>query len=155
MSRAVARASGTSFGLREQLMDEEGVVPYAYKDHLGYLTIGCGRLIDKRKGGRLRPDEIALLLDNDIEEKTQEVEKALPWVRELDEPRRAVVVGMAFQMGTAGLLKFKNTLRAVTDGRWQDAHDGMLASKWAEQTPARAKRMARQMLTGEWQRKSR
>lgn len=25
-------------------------VPHAYQDHLGYWTIGVGRLIDKRKG---------------------------------------------------------------------------------------------------------
>lgn len=139
--------------LARQLELEEGNVPHAYQDHLGFWTIGIGRLIDKRKGGRLRPDEIALLLSNDIKEKTAEVLAALPWVASLDEPRQAVIIGMAFQMGTSGLLKFRNTLRAVQEGRYADAARGMLASLWARQTPDRAARMAAQMRLGAWQMK--
>jgi lysozyme len=37
------------------LRREEGEVLHVYKDHLGYLTIGVGRLIDKRKGGCISP----------------------------------------------------------------------------------------------------
>lgn len=137
--------------LRQQLRAEEGVVPHAYQDHLGYWTIGVGRLIDKRKGGRLRDDEIDLLLDNDIAEKTAEVRAALPWFDRLNEARQAVLIGMAFQMGTEGLLKFRQTLAAIRDERYAHAANLMLQSLWAKQTPARARRMARQMETGEWQ----
>ena len=35
----------------EQLRRNEGEVLHAYQDHLGFWTIGVGRLIDKRKGG--------------------------------------------------------------------------------------------------------
>lgn len=137
--------------LRQQLRAEEGVVPHAYQDHLGFWTIGVGRLIDKRKGGRLRDDEIDLLLDNDIAEKTAEVRAALPWFDRLNEARQAVLIGMAFQMGTEGLLKFQQTLAAIRDERYAHAANLMLQSLWAKQTPARARRMARQMETGEWQ----
>lgn len=137
--------------LATQLRQEEGSIPYAYQDHLGYWTIGVGRLIDKRKGGGLSPDEVDYLLANDIVRKSTEVFAALPWARELNEPRQAVLIGMAFQMGTAGLLGFKNTLAHVKAGRWTHAASGMLASRWAEQTPGRAARMARQMETGTWQ----
>lgn len=137
--------------LTAQLRQEEGAVPHAYQDHLGYWTIGVGRLIDRRKGGGLSPEEIDYLLANDIERKTREVFTALPWAHYLDEPRQAVLIGMAFQMGTAGLLGFKNTLAHVKAGRYTQAATGMLASKWAEQTPGRAARMARQMETGAWQ----
>lgn len=67
-----------------------------------------------------------------------------------NEARKAVLVSMAYQMGVDGLAAFKNTLRAVSEGRWADAKAGMLNSKWAKQTPARAARHADQMLTGEW-----
>lgn len=137
--------------LEEMLEAEEGRVRHAYKDHLGFLTIGVGRLIDQRKGGGLSDDEIDYLLANDIRSKTAEVLDKLPWVAHLNEARRAVILGMAFQMGTAGLLGFKNTLRAIREERWEDAKNGMLKSLWAKQTPARAQRMAEQMLTGEWQ----
>jgi len=139
--------------LARQLNDEEGRVKFAYRDHLGYLTIGVGRLIDKDKGGGLSNDEIDYLLNNDIEAKTSEVLESLPWVADLDEPRKAVIIGMAFQMGTAGLLRFKNTLAAVRAKRYSAAKEGILDSLWARQTPARAERMAKQMETGVWQMK--
>lgn len=67
-----------------------------------------------------------------------------------NEARKAVLVSMAYQMGVDGLAAFKNTLRAVAEGRWSDANSGMLNSKWAKQTPVRAARHAEQMETGEW-----
>ena len=39
--------------LIKHLRFEEGVVPHAYEDHLGYLTIGCGHMVDERLGGGL------------------------------------------------------------------------------------------------------
>lgn len=136
--------------LRDMLIQEEKLVQHAYKDNLGYWTIGYGRLIDERKGGKLSVAECGLLLDNDIAEKTRGTLDALPWFQRLNEPRQAVLIGMAFQMGVDGMLGFHNTLEAVRDERWQDASDGIKRSQWATQTPARAKRMANQMLTGEW-----
>jgi lysozyme len=136
--------------LARMLENEEGRVPHAYQDHLGYWTIGVGRLIDSRKGGGLSDDEIDYLLQNDIKNKAAEVIKALPWVAGLSEVRQAVIIGMAFQMGTAGLLGFKNTLAMVRDGDFPGAARNMMLSRWAEQTPTRARRMAAQMETGEW-----
>lgn len=135
----------------QQLRREEGSIPHAYQDHLGFWTIGVGRLIDERKGGGLSPEEIDFLLANDVAKFTREVRAALPWFDSLNEPRQAVLIGMAFQMGTAGLLSFKQTLGAVRDERFATAAALMLQSKWATQTPARARRMARQMESGEWQ----
>lgn len=137
--------------LKQQLIDEEGEVLHAYQDHLGYWTIGVGILIDKRKGGGLRKEESDFILNNRIRLKTAEVEKALPWVSTLDEPRKAVLIGMAFQMGLDGLLKFKNTLAMVHRRQFKEAGAGMLNSLWAKQTPQRAARMAKQMETGQWQ----
>jgi len=139
--------------LARQLEQEEGRVRHAYQDHLGYWTIGIGRLIDKRKGGGLSDQEIDILVANDIDAKTNEVFAALPWARDLDPARQAVLVGMAFQMGTAGLLGFKNTLAMIARKDYEGAARGMLKSLWAQQTPARAHRMAEQMRTGTWQMK--
>ena len=137
--------------LTELLRKEEGEILYAYPDSLGFLTIGVGRLIDKNKGGGITKEESAYLLSNDIDEKTAAVLKALPWVDQLDDARKAIVISMAFQMGINGLLGFKNTLAMVKAGDYEKAAVGMLNSKWAQQTPARAKRHAEQMRTGEWQ----
>lgn len=140
-----------SKNLIRQLRDEEGEVLNAYQDHLGYWTIGVGRLIDKRKGGGITKEESEYLLSNDISKVNDQLDANIPWWRNLDEPRQAVLQGMAFQMGIAGLLGFKNTLKMVEYGNYIGASSGMANSLWAKQTPARAARMAKQMSTGEWQ----
>lgn len=137
--------------LRQQLKRDEGTVLYAYPDHLGFLTIGTGRLIDQRKGGGLSAAEADYLLDNDIKRVQAEVLAALPWVAGLSHARQGVLFNMAFQMGTAGLLKFVTTLRLVQSSQFDAAARQMLRSKWAKQTPQRAARVARQMQTGAWQ----
>lgn len=138
--------------LTAQLRRDEGTKETAYKDSLGLLTIGVGRLIDSRKSGAgLRPDEIDYLLKNDIADRVQALTKALPMLfPKLDEARQGVLLNMAFQLGTAGLLGFKSTLALVSAGKYAEAAEQMLKSKWATQTPARAKRLAEQMKTGEW-----
>lgn len=137
--------------LTAQLRRDEGTKAAAYQDHLGFWTIGVGRLIDSRKpGAGLRPDEIDYLLKNDIADRVTALTKALPWFSALDEARRGVLINMAFQLGTAGLLGFKSTLALVAAGKYTEASEQMMKSKWAEQTPGRAKRLSEQMKTGEW-----
>jgi lysozyme len=134
--------------LLSQLEEHEGFRSSAYADSEGWLTIGIGRLIDHRKGGGISKAEARVLLLNDVERVTAQVRDALPWWADLDDVRQNVLVEMGFQLGVPGLLKFKNTLRAVEAGDWHDASAGMLASKWARQTPKRAEKLARQMREG-------
>jgi len=137
--------------LAQQLRRDEGTRVAAYQDHLGYWTIGVGRLIDARKGGGLRPDEIDYLLANDIKDRRVALAAALPWFSALDEARQGVLLNMSFQLGTAGLLGFKNTLEQVRLGHYKTAAAMMMQSKWAKQTPERAQRLAKQMSEGTWQ----
>jgi len=137
--------------LARQLKSDEGLVLHAYQDKLSYWTIGYGRLIDERKGGGISEQEAEYLLGNDIERTLRSLEKALPWVRRLNEPRQGALLNMAFQMGVGGLLGFEQTLGAIRDERYAHAAHLMLMSRWATQTPRRARKMARQIETGEWQ----
>lgn len=138
--------------LTRQLRGDEGVKAHAYQDHLGFWTIGVGRLVDQRKAGSgLRPEEITFLLNNDIDDRIRELGRRLPWFLALDPARQGVLLNMSFQMGVDGLLAFKNTLRLIERGDYAQAADNMLLSKWAGQTPQRAQRMAEQMRTGKWQ----
>jgi lysozyme len=135
--------------INDQLILHEGEIAHAYPDSLGYLTIGVGRLIDKRKGGGLRPDEIRLLPGNDIEEVRRALDDRLPWWRNLPEVRQKVLIDMAFNLGIAGLLTFRTTLAWVKAAKYDRAAEGMLASKWARQVKERAERLAQMMRTGE------
>lgn len=138
--------------LTRQLKGDEGVKPCVYNDHLGYATIGVGRLVDPRKAGAgLRPFEVDFLLQNDIDDRIREVTKRFPWAANLDDARLGVLLNMSFQLGVDGLAGFVNTLELVRLGKYSEASTAMLQSKWAGQTPERAKRLAKQMLTGQWQ----
>lgn len=137
--------------ITKQLRRDEGVVEHAYQDHLGWWTIGVGRLIDKRKGGRLTDDEIDYLLANDIAEKERELEASVSFYKRLDEARKGVLLNMAFNLGVQGLLGFRNTLKLIETGKYEEASKEMLKSKWASQVGDRAVRLSKQMLTGEWQ----
>jgi lysozyme len=137
--------------LIKQLRGDEGEEACVYQDHLGYWTIGVGRLVDKRKAGAgLRPHEISFLLVNDVDDRIGELQKRIPWFDQLDPVRQGVLLNMSFQMGVDGLLGFTNTLRLVSQKHYDLAATNMLKSKWASQTPERALRMAEQMRTGRW-----
>ena len=127
------------------LSHEEGFVPHVYDDHLGYATIGIGRLVDKRKGGGITEEEAHLLLANDLERIESKLNDRLPWWTNLSTTRQTVLLSMAFQMGIAGLMKFNRTLEHIRLGRWELAARHMQLSRWARQTPGRAARLAHAM----------
>jgi lysozyme len=138
--------------LENQLRGDEGVRSCVYQDSLGFWTLGVGRLVDSRKTTQgLRPVEISFLLQNDIDDRIESLTRRLPWFQDLDDARRGVLVNMAFQLGTEGLLGFVNTLGMIERGEYPQAADAMMQSKWASQTPARAGRLSKQMRLGVWQ----
>ncbi len=138
--------------LRAQLEREEGRMHEAYTDTLGVWTIGIGHTGPEVHEGLIWTDkQIDAAFAIDVDEAIQGVEGRLPWAVKLDEARLGALVNMAFQMGASGLLGFPHMLAALKSGQWQEAHDQALDSKWAKQTPARAKRVATQLLNGEWQ----
>jgi lysozyme len=137
--------------LRQQLIRDEGDKPSVYVDSLGFFTVGVGFLVDARKGGKLPPAVRDFWLDYLINERRTALNAALPWFKTLDPVRQDALLNMAYQLGVGGLLDFKTTLARVRDQRYADAANSMLDSLWAKQTPARAKRLALQISTGERQ----
>ena len=135
----------------QQITRHEGEVLHAYPDHLGFTTIGVGRLIDKRKNGGITHDEAQYLLNNDITTRVESLQTKLPWFDGLSDVRKGVLLNMSFQLGIAGLMGFGRTLEMVKMGDYVNAADNMLKSKWAQQTPARANELANQMRTNLWQ----
>lgn len=134
--------------IREQLKRHEGCVLHAYEDHLGYLTIGYGRLIDERRGGGITEGEAEQLLTNDIARVVADLEYAAPVLHRLPEGVQHALVNMAFQMGINGLMGFRRMWAALEQGDWELAAEEALDSRWAEQTPRRAREVAR-MISGE------
>lgn len=135
--------------MKAELLRDEGFRRAAYRDHLGYLTIGIGRLIDKRRGGGITRAEATYLLQSDIDKVTSALDKRIPWWRDATPRRQRALINMAFQMGVGGLMRFKRTLAFAKRGKWNQAATNALKSRWAKQTPARAKRVAALMLDEE------
>ena len=130
--------------LKNQLIRDEGDVPYAYQDSLGYWTIGVGFLIDKRKGGRL-PDAVRdFWLEYEINKTTAELEKRLPFFSALSQVRKDTLINMAFNLGVNGLLNFKKTIALMASGKHEAASSEMLDSQWARQVGQRANRLSQQ-----------
>lgn len=73
---------------------------------------------------------------------------ALPWFAKLDEVRREALENMAYNLGVAGLLGFRNTLAQIAHGDYTAAAQGLLHSLWARQLPNRSARLARAIATG-------
>ena len=124
---------------------EEGFRSHPYRCSEGALTVGYGLNLD----AGISREEAELLLRHRLGRVAEAVD-LLRWTDDLDEVRRGVLVAMTYQLGVKGLLKFTATLRAVEWGEWEQASKLMLASKWARQTPGRARRTAEAMRTGAW-----
>jgi len=138
--------------LRTQLEREEGRRYVAYLDTLGVPTIGIGHTGPEVHMGLIwTSEQVDTAFAKDVAQAIAGVEARLPWAAGLDDARLGALVNMCFQLGIGGLLGFSGTLAAIKAAKWQEAYDHALASKWAQQTPARAKRVALQIKTGVWQ----
>ena len=133
-------------GLIDRLKRFEGFRRYAYECSEGKLTIGYGTMIER--GGHGVPERIAELLLIDYTEQLTKRLDGLEWFQSLDQTRREAVIEMAYQMGYDGVLGFKRMIAAINAGDWGRVHIEALDSRWAEQTPARARDVARRLAYG-------
>lgn len=133
--------------LRDDIIRDEGFVPHAYQDHLGFWTIGYGFLIDQRRGGAIPSPVAEFWLDHELAERRRRLLQSLPWLADEPEPIQRALQNMAYQLGINGLLNFRRMLAAVQAGNYAEAAREALNSNWARQTPNRANRIAQLIRT--------
>lgn len=131
----------------KQLQRHEGLRLKPYKCTGDKWTIGYGRNLEDRG---ITQAEALTLLKNDIADVMAKLSVEIPFYLDLDPARRDVLTNMAFQIGVAGLMKFKKTLQYVKADWYEKAAYEMLDSRWAKQTPSRAKELSEQMRTGRY-----
>lgn len=132
--------------MKSRILDEEKYVQYPYTDTTGHLTVGIGRNLQS-EGVSL--DEALMMLDNDIMRCERDLAHyAASWYPKLDDVRKSVLIDMTFEMGIQGVLEFRVMIFNLTNGFFELAAKDMLSSKWAEQVPGRAQRLALIMETG-------
>lgn len=115
----------------------------------GKPTAAYGRNLSDRG---LTEDEAEYLLRNDLRDFQDRCKKTFNSFWDLlDAPRKNVLVEMSFNMGVAGVRSFSSMLEALEKSNYKRAAEEMLDSKWADQVGHRAKVLAKQMRTGEYQ----
>jgi len=133
--------------LAADLTIDEGRRPRIYVDTVGKVTGGVGRNLTDRP---FSEDEMDLMLRNDIKGAEGDLDRRLPWWRQMSDARQNVLANMCFNLGIDRLLGFVNTLTLMKAGRYDAAAAEMLDSKWAKQVGDRAIRLAATMRKGEF-----
>ena len=142
--------------LREELTFDEGCINEIYLDHLGYPTFGIGHLVletdpehGKEVGTPVSEERIKECFENDIENVFNDLDRNIPWWRDLPKDLILVIANMSFNLGITRLLKFKNFLKAMEDKDWDKAAVEMIDSRWAIQVGPRAIRLKDRVLKGD------
>lgn len=141
--------------LARRLAIEEGDRLVAYLDSLGILTVGRGHNCRAKPvagvnqpGDTITREQDDQLFEEDVDEACAELDQHLPWWRELDDARQNVMLDLCFNMGINTLVTFTHTLAHIQAGEYDEAADGMAASKWAKQVKSRAVFLEEAMRTG-------
>lgn len=124
--------------LVDDLKRDEGVRFKPYECSAGKLTIGIGRNLEDVG---IDMQEALHMLHNDIDRVIADLNRELPWWSTMTEPRQRALVNMGFNLGINRLLEFKQTLKALKEGRYEDAAHHAINSRWAQQVGARARRV--------------
>ena len=123
----------------EQLKIHEGYKPTVYKCTEGYDTIGVGFAV---KDLYLSEEICDRILEEKLEALEERFEKKFDWFKTSPIEVRNVMLNMAYQLGFRGFCKFKKTISYLSEAEWESASEEMLDSKWAKQTPNRAKELS-------------
>ena len=139
------------------LKREEGFRSRPYLCTEGYVTVGLGTKLHSQLGQNPMDFPITVSLETAEEwlrSKVAVIDMRLSKSKygfaydQLGDKQRVIVLSMAYQMGTEGVLKFEKMWEALISGDNHLAAQEAMDSRWARQTPERAERHAR-VLRGE------
>lgn len=142
--------------LTEMIRYDEGEKLELYKDTEGYWTIGVGHLLTKdpsierakdqlevsikRRTDTITHDESLKLLEKDLERTVRDV-MTIEVIKTLDDARQKALANMVFQLGLNGVKQFKKMIQALEQKDYTRAATEAMNSRWARQTPNRARRV--------------
>lgn len=147
---------------RELLKFHEGEKLTAYRDSLGFWTIGVGHLLPRPKSPEwakytITQAESDRLFNDDWHHHISLVAQYAPWAMKFDEVRRYVVFDMTFNLGIEpfdgdGIKDWPILVGQLKAHDWAAAARNMRSTLWARQVKGRAERLARMIETGQWPR---
>jgi len=125
--------------LLKRIKEHEGFRSRVYKCTEGFDTIGYGFAI---KDLELDEDIAKEILMRKVEKLIKRVRTRFDWLDSVPHEVQGVLVEMSYQMGLSGVSKFKKALHAMQMFQWKLAATELLDSRWAKQTPNRAKELS-------------
>jgi lysozyme len=139
-----------------QLVDHEGDMQFVYDDAtgrpivagsvvVGNPSVGIGRNL---AGRGLTAAERKHLCMNDIAAFAEDLDRNIPWWRQLSPVRQEQMLNLVFNMGWGGLSGFKRFLAAMEAGQWRQAVAELQDSRWWGQVGRRATMVAEKILSG-------
>ena len=136
---------------RDSIKAHEGEVRSKNGRHKLYMcpskarTIGWGRNLD---ANGLSDEEAEILLNNDMRTAERACRSLIFNFETLDPVRQAVLIEMAFNIGSTKLAKFTKMLKALRQHDYLNCSSEMKDSDWYIQTKRRAKTLVERMRTG-------
>jgi lysozyme len=121
--------------LIDRIVRHEGFRAKPYQDSLDVWTIGHGLTY-------LTEEESRYIVTGRVHKTLGRLYSAHEWLRLAPSVVAEVLAEMTFQLGWTGCHKFVKMLENMEKGFYTLASIEMLDSKWAEQTPERAKELA-------------
>ena len=135
--------------LLESVKKHEGFRNMVYLDSLGKRTVGYGHLCVEdhwEDGKKYDQKYLEDILEKDLQSAIDQADDMCKDI-DLHEDAKNTIIEMIFQLGGSGVKKFRNMWSALreTPPNYITASLEMLDSKWAKQTPNRAKEMSDHM----------
>ena len=145
--------------VEEFVEKHEGRKNKVYKCTMGKNTIGVGHNIDAKglpddiksfldSNGYITEDTIDTLLSYDLADAQEDCEKLYPEFESFSESRQMALIDFLFNVGIGTAKTFRNTNRAINEGKWKEAAQGLLNSKYAKQVKGRAVEVAKLLEVG-------
>ena len=136
--------------LLKSVKAHEGYRNKVYLDSLGKRTVGVGHLCveDHWEDNKEYSEKYLMkILKDDLKNAIQGAEELCSDCPDLRDQAREIIVEMVFQLGKTGVSKFRNMWKALQQNppSYSVAATEMLDSRWAKQTPNRAKEMSDHM----------
>ena len=135
--------------LLESVKKHEGYRNKVYLDTLGKRTVGVGHLCVEdfwEDDKEYEEDFLMDILKKDLQQAIRQANSMCEGLK-ISEDAKIIIIEMIFQLGGTGVSKFRKMWQALQQDPpdYAEASAQMLDSRWAKQTPNRAKEMARLM----------
>tara|TARA_R100000995_G_scaffold46605_1_gene22062 strand:- start:226 stop:672 length:447 start_codon:yes stop_codon:yes gene_type:complete len=135
--------------LLQSVRKHEGYRNKVYLDTLNKRTVGVGHLCVEDFWEDNKEYEESFLMDILQKDLQNSIDGAENLCKNLNisDDAKILIIEMVFQLGKNGVSKFRNMWKALAENppNYEEASIQMLDSRWAKQTPNRAKEMASHM----------